>query len=556
MVDGTPQTLSPTFSSTVTDYTAAVANTVTQITIEGTPDGDGTVAYQDAVGTTLTDADTGADGQQVDFSVGENVIQVRVIAQHDVATMTYTVTVRRTEQDLALTPPASDPVAASPSTAVYDVVFQGAWTTDVTPGGLPSGAHFSPLIGGVHGAGVTFLESGGTASAGVESMAEIGGTSALRGEVRAAVNASPATALAVVSRSGNISPTASKTLSNVELTTMFPRVTLTTMIAPSHDWFVGVSGLPLLNAQGDWLETHSVDLYPWDAGSEEGNDFSLSPSVDTSPRGVITSIRGTGKFTTERIATLTFTRTSISPSFPTTESGTRSVAENTAAGEDIGDAFQATDPDTGDSVTYSLGGDDAASFDIDTSSGQLQTKAALDHEAKPEYSVTVIATDASSLMAELEVTITIGNVEEEGSVALFPAQPRVGTVLRATLSDQDGELRSVNWQWERSSDQTNWTSLSGSGASYRPKSGDVGHVSSGPSASYHGRGGRRQDARRPCRTTAVGAREAAPDITVVELVSGLSIPWDLAFTPDGTMLFTQSVGRAERPPDRRHHPSG
>ena len=60
-VDGTTQTLSPTFSSTVTDYTVAVANTVTQITVEATPDGDGTKAYQNTDGTTLTDADTGAD---------------------------------------------------------------------------------------------------------------------------------------------------------------------------------------------------------------------------------------------------------------------------------------------------------------------------------------------------------------------------------------------------------------------------------------------------------------------------------------------------------------
>ena len=36
--------------------------------------------------------------------------------------------------------------------------------------------------------------------------------------------------------------------------------------------------------------------------------------------------------------------------------------------------------------------------------------------------------------------------------------------------------------------------------------------------------------------------EDSPDVTVVELVSGLSIPWGIAFTPDGTMLFTQLSG--------------
>ena len=34
----------------------------------------------------------------------------------------------------------------------------------------------------------------------------------------------------------------------------------------------------------------------------------------------------------------------------------------------------------------------------------------------------------------------------------------------------------------------------------------------------------------------------SPDIRVTTLVSGLSIPWDIAFLPDGTMLFTQRSG--------------
>ena len=53
-----------------------------------------------------------------------------------------------------------------------------------------------------------------------------------------------------------------------------------------------------------------MNLYPWDAGTEEGAEFSLSNSP-TSPQGVITSLRGTGKFSNEPIATLTFTRQSV-----------------------------------------------------------------------------------------------------------------------------------------------------------------------------------------------------------------------------------------------------
>ena len=58
--DATALTLTPTFDSAVHYYTIPVADTVTQITIEATPEDDGTVAYQNMDGTTLTDANTSA----------------------------------------------------------------------------------------------------------------------------------------------------------------------------------------------------------------------------------------------------------------------------------------------------------------------------------------------------------------------------------------------------------------------------------------------------------------------------------------------------------------
>ena len=98
---------------------------------------------------------------------------------------------------------------------------------------------------------------------------------------------------------------------------------------------------------------------------------------------------------TDTIAvTITVTDVNEAPEFPT-ETGARTVEENTAAGQDIGLPVEATDPDTGSVLTYSLGGADSASFDIVEETGQLQTKAALDHETTPSYSVTVTARDPS-----------------------------------------------------------------------------------------------------------------------------------------------------------------
>ena len=77
------------------------------------------------------------------------------------------------------------------------------------------------------------------------------------------------------------------------------------------------------------------------------------------------------------------------------ETDERSVAENTAAGENIGAPVMATDADD-DELTYTLGGADMASFDIDAATGQLMTKAALDYETQDSYEVTVTATDEAA----------------------------------------------------------------------------------------------------------------------------------------------------------------
>ena len=63
------------------------------------------------------------------------------------------------------------------------------------------------------------------------------------------------------------------------------------------------------------------------------------------------------------------------------DSTSRTVMANTKAGVSIGAPVDATD---GDLLLYTLGGPNAAMFDIDKKNGQLKTKAKLDYEALPE----------------------------------------------------------------------------------------------------------------------------------------------------------------------------
>ena len=95
------------------------------------------------------------------------------------------------------------------------------------------------------------------------------------------------------------------------------------------------------------------------------------------------------------------------PEFADGENTTRSIAENSTSGTNIGTVIAATDADN-NKLAYFLSGDDASAFSIDDSSGQLRTNAALNYEAKSSYTVTVTVSDGSSTD-----TITVNNKRHE-----------------------------------------------------------------------------------------------------------------------------------------------
>ncbi len=67
-------------------------------------------------------------------------------------------------------------------------------------------------------------------------------------------------------------------------------VTLVSMIAPSPDWFVGVSGLDLLQ-NGDWVDEFVVDLLPYDAGTDSGTTYAARDR-ETVPPALVSRIQG------------------------------------------------------------------------------------------------------------------------------------------------------------------------------------------------------------------------------------------------------------------------
>ncbi len=190
-----------------------------------------------------------------------------------------------------------------PPATRYTVRFDATWSAATHA--VPADPHFSPLIGGTHNSSATFWRDGALASDGIKDMAERGRTSPLDSEVQAAIAAG--TAERILRGDGIASP--GTTTIEFEISPAFPLVTLVTMVAPSPDWFTGVSGLNLLDGTR-WLDERTVSLIPWDAGTDSGETFT-SPDRATIPREpifrIVTPPLGTGA-SAAPLGTFTFRR--------------------------------------------------------------------------------------------------------------------------------------------------------------------------------------------------------------------------------------------------------
>ena len=121
------------------------------------------------------------------------------------------------------------------------------------------------------------------------------------------------------------------------------------------------------------------------------------------------------------------------PAFSPT-STTRTVAENSAAGTNVGAVIpEAMDADSGDTLTYSMEGTDAASFAFDASSRQITTIAGVDYNfeaTQNTYEVTVKASDGTD-SGELAVTISLTDAAEKSAK---PDKPTLAAVPGSSTS--------------------------------------------------------------------------------------------------------------------------
>ena len=159
-----------------------------------------------------------------------------------------------------------------------------------------------------------------------------------------------------------------------------------------------------------------------------------------------------------------------------------SINENMPAGSQVG-TFTTTDPDAGDSFTYTFvtgdGDDNNNSFDI--SADKLIAPSSFNYEAKSSYSIRVRSTDASNAWTEKIIAITVIDVNEPPvatDVAINPSDQRIGILNTGsfTYTDPDGDVAGTHlYKWYRANNASGSGAVAIAGATsttYKPVKAD------------------------------------------------------------------------------------
>ena len=130
------------------------------------------------------------------------------------------------------------------------------------------------------------------------------------------------------------------------------------------------------------------------------------------------------------------------PTFTDGETTSRSfdetVGDATATkASNIGAPVAATDPDAGDTLTYTLRGADAAKFDVDDATGQIKTKSGqtYDYEVKAIYAFTVAVEDGNGGSDTITVILEVTD-QNEPPMAPTPVfvSPTSGSASKLNVS--------------------------------------------------------------------------------------------------------------------------
>ena len=196
---------------------------------------------------------------------------------------------------------------------------------------------------------------------------------------------------------------------------------------------------------------------------------------------LIVTDNGTPSASATDTVTITVTEPAATNTAPRITAG--NAAPNYAENADAAVAtYTATDTES-NNIAWSVTGADASFFAIDAD-GVLTFTAAPDFEDArgATYTITITATETDGAPSNLPsvplaVTVTVTNVDEDGSISAISGTAQVGVELTAgTVTDPDGAVTGITYQWQSAASGGTYTTISGAGttSTYTPDADDEG----------------------------------------------------------------------------------
>ncbi|MCO4793539.1 MAG: spondin domain-containing protein [Bacteriovoracaceae bacterium] len=153
--------------------------------------------------------------------------------------------------------------------ATYKLTFKGNFDSVSHPvRNFPSNPHFSPPVVASHNGHFSMFQLGDKATPGVKNVAETGSPTKLLSELS---DLQSGGIVKEFNRSRGLDGTESVSL-EITISKEFPLISFITMIAPSPDWIIGVSGYSLVQ-DGEFIVKRTLPLYALDAGTDKGMRF-------------------------------------------------------------------------------------------------------------------------------------------------------------------------------------------------------------------------------------------------------------------------------------------
>lgn len=195
--------------------------------------------------------------------------------------------------------------------AEYTIVFKNAWTPTTHPFEYPpnatiGGPHYSGIVGAAHNPSFTLFREGAMPTPGIERLSEEGKPSPLDEEIRTAIGGGSVSQLFTT---GPLRDLKDSLVATVRVNASYPLVSLVAMIAPSPDWFAGVTDVNLMEPTG-WATSRTVQVHAWDSGGDDGTTYKASDK-DNNPKKPTTKAMSRHFVTNGApvpVATVTFTR--------------------------------------------------------------------------------------------------------------------------------------------------------------------------------------------------------------------------------------------------------